>query len=135
MAISHDQGNLFKRLIFVKGFMMKRSLILTAALVMGYAAPASAVVCTSSGFAGGMPPVVSSLNISDGMGNDVDITDFSTKTVEASDPDNSSAVTVIDEFEFGSAAISALSAAGISMTTGTIISGSSSDLQAEAVCD
>ena len=68
--------------------MMKHNLILSAALVLASVAPASAVVCSSTGFSGGIPSVVSTLTIDDGAGNSVDITDFSTTLVTNSDPDN-----------------------------------------------
>jgi hypothetical protein len=115
--------------------MMKHNLILAAALVFASVAPASAVVCTASGFEGGIPSVVSTLTIDDGAGNTVDITDFSTTLVTNSDPDNSSAVIVYDEFKFGSTAQAQISAAGLSLTTGTIIKGASGDLTAEVTCD
>lgn len=115
--------------------MMKHNLILSAALVLASVAPASAVVCSSTGFSGGIPSVVSTLTIDDGAGNSVDITDFSTTLVTNSDPDNSSAVIVYDEFKFGSTAQAQISAAGLSMTTGTMIKGASGDLTAEVTCD
>lgn len=114
---------------------MKHNLILSAALVLASVAPASAVVCSSTGFSGGIPSVVSTLTIDDGAGNSVDITDFSTTLVTNSDPDNSSAVIVYDEFKFGSTAQAQISAAGLSMTTGTMIKGASGDLTAEVSCD
>ena len=114
---------------------MKHNLILSAALVLASVAPASAVVCSSTGFSGGIPSVVSTLTIDDGAGNSVDVTDFSTTLVTNSDPDNSSAVIVYDEFKFGSTAQAQISAAGLSMTTGTMIKGASGDLTAEVTCD
>ena len=42
---------------------------------------------------------------------------------------------VYDDFKFGSTAQAQISAAGLSMTTGTIIKGASGDLTAEVTCD
>ena len=114
---------------------MKRNVILIAAMLMASAAPAQAVVCNPSGFSGGIPPVVTTITISDNQGNSVDITDFTTTVIYNSDPDNSSEVIVYDEFKFGSTASAEITAAGLSMTSGIKISASSGDLTAEVVCD
>jgi hypothetical protein len=115
--------------------MMRNNFIFATIMVLASVAPASAVVCTALGFEGGIPNVVSTLTIDDGGGNTVDITDFSTTLITNSDPDNSSAVIVYDEFKFGSTAQAQISAAGLSMTTGTVIKGISGDLTAEVICD
>lgn len=113
---------------------MKKA-ILTAALIVGASAPALAVQCSSTGFSGGIPPVVTSVTISDNAGNAVDVTDFDTKAIYMSDPDNTSATIVYDEFTFGATALSAIEAAGLALTTGTKITAEDGDLSAEVVCD
>ena len=115
--------------------MKKQTLFLGAALLCAASFPAQAVTCSSNGFDGGIPDTVTTLTISDDAGNSVDITDFATKTVVKSDPDNSSAAYTYDSFTFGSAAQTAITNAGLSMATGTTIKGSTSDFFAEVVCD
>lgn len=113
---------------------MKKT-ILAAALFVASTATAQAVTCTSSGFAGGIPPVVSEITISDDAGNSVDVTDFDTKAIYMSDPDNASETIVYDEFTFGATALSQIENAGLALTSGTKISAESGDLEAEVVCD
>ena len=120
----------------MKGTIMKlQSAFIGATLLVASSLPAQAVVCTSTGFSGGIPSVVGSLTITDGTLNSVTITDFTTKLIQSSDPDNSSAIIVYDEFEFGSSGQAKLSAAGLTMGSGTKISGSSGDFVAEVTCD
>lgn len=115
--------------------MKLHSVLLGATLLVASSLPAQAVVCTSTGFAGGIPAAVGTLSITDGELNTVSITDFTTKLIQSTDPDNSSAVITYDEFEFGALAQSKLSAAGLTMASGTKISGTSGDFVAEVTCD
>ena len=111
------------------------SIISGAALLSLAAVPAYAVTCSSTGFDGGIPSVVTSITISDDLGTSVTIDDFTTKTIVQSDPDNASASITYDKFTFGAAAVTALEDAEITMETGITISGSSGDLVAEVVCE